>query len=145
MDPNSNNHVNFAMNRRDFFGRFALGLGGVALAGLFRSPQAAPIDPFAGIFTSPHLAPKAKRIIYLFMSGGPSQLDLFDYKPTLNKMNGQDLPESIRMGQRLTTMTSNQARLPMAGSVFKFARHGHAGTWVSELLPYTAKDRKSVV
>jgi hypothetical protein len=73
------------------------------------------------------------------MSGGPSQLELFDYKPTLNKMNGEDLPESIRMGQRLTTMTSNQARLPMAGSAFKFAQHGKSGAWVSELLPNTAK------
>ena len=137
------NHVNFEMNRRDFFGRFGLGLGGVALTGLLRGAQAAPVpavpNPFAGILSSPHLAAKAKRIIYLFMSGGPSQLDLFDYKPKLNEMNGQDLPESIRKGQRLTTMTSNQARLPMAGSIFKFERHGKSGTWVSELLPYTAK------
>jgi len=73
------------------------------------------------------------------MSGGPSQLDLFDYKPKLNQMNGEDLPASIRMGQRLTTMTSNQARLPMAGSIFKFAQHGESGQWMSELLPYTAK------
>lgn len=130
-------HVNFAMNRRDFFGRFALGLGGAALTGLFQKAQAA--SPFAGILDAPHFAPKAKRIIYLFMSGGPSQLDLFDYKPKLAAMNGQDLPESIRMGQRLTTMTSNQAHLPMAGSIFKFARHGQSGAWFSELLPHTAK------
>jgi hypothetical protein len=136
-------HINFEMNRRDFFARFGLGLGGVALTSLFRQGTAASVaeapTPFAGILQAPHLAPRAKRIIYLFMSGGPSQLDLFDYKPKLNEMNGQDLPDSIRMGQRLTTMTSNQARLPMAGSVFKFARHGKNGTWVSELLPYTAK------
>ena len=72
------------------------------------------------------------------MSGGPSQLDLFDYKPLLNEMNGQDLPESVRMGQRLTGMSANQATLPMAGSIFKFGRHGQSGTWVSELLPHTA-------
>ena len=86
-----------------------------------------------------HVPPKAKRIIYLFMSGGPSQLDLFDYKPLLNQMNGQDLPESVRMGQRLTGMSANQATLPMAGSIFKFARHGQSGAWVSELLPHTAR------
>src|SRR5437868_6901144 len=95
-------HVNFEMNRRDFFGRFALGLGGAALFGLLKGdafgavPAAAP-NPFKGILDSPHFAPKAKRIIYLFMSGGPSQMDLFDYKPLLNKMNGQDLPASVRM------------------------------------------------
>lgn len=135
-----NKHVNFEMNRRDFFNRFGLGLGGVALAGLFRGSRAGEVaSPFSGALPAPHLTAKAKRIIYLFMSGGPSQLDLFDYKPKLNEMNGQDLPESIRKGQRLTTMTSNQARLPMAGSHFEFARHGQAGAWVSELLPYTAK------
>ena len=72
------------------------------------------------------------------MSGGPSQLDLFDYKPLLNQMNGQDLPDSVRRGQRLTGMSANQATLPMAGSIFKFARHGQCGAWVSELLPHTA-------
>ena len=74
-----------------------------------------------------HIAPRAKRVIYLFMSGGPSQLDLFDYKPLLNQMNGQDLPESVRMGQRLTGMSANQATLPLAGSIFPFARHGTVG------------------
>ena len=138
MSEPQNTHINFEMNRRDFFRRFALGMGGVALTSLFRS-SAAELNSLAGMLPSPHLTAKARRIIYLFMSGGPSQLDLFDYKPKLNEMNGQDLPESIRMGQRLTTMTSNQARLPMAGSAFKFARHGKSGTWVSELLPYTAK------
>ena len=136
---NRNQHVNFEMNRRDFFGRFALGIGGVALTGLLRSHAANVSSPFAGVLDSAHLPARAKRIIYLFMSGGPSQLDLFDYKPKLSEMNGQDLPESIRMGQRLTTMTSNQARLPMAGSIFKFERHGQSGQWISELLPYTAK------
>jgi len=132
------------MNRRDFLGRFALGLGGAALAGLFNreagaASVAAASNPFKGILPAPHFAPKANRIIYLFMSGGPSQLDLFDYKPLLNKMNGQDLPASVRMGQRLTGMSANQATLPMAGSIFKFAQHGKSGAWLSELMPWTAK------
>src|SRR5688572_19390119 len=102
-------HVNFEMNRRDFFGRFALGMGGMALFGLLnRDAEGAPpiaANPFKGILDKPHFVPKAKRIIYLFMSGGPSQHDLFDYKPLLNKLNGQDLPASVRMGQRLTGMS----------------------------------------
>ena len=123
------------MDRRQFFGRFAMGLGGAALSGLFGSQ--ATESPSGGILGGPHLPAKAKRIIYLFMSGGPSQLDLFDWKPKLSEMNGQDLPESIRQGQRLTTMTANQARFPMAGSIFKFARHGKSGAWVSELFPHS--------
>jgi hypothetical protein len=135
------NHVNFQMNRRDFFGRFGLGMGGMALFGLLnRDSMAAPAaNPFQGILDQPHFAPKAKRVIYLFMSGGPSQHDLFDHKPLLNKLNGQDLPASVRMGQRLTGMSGNQATLPLAGSIFKFAQHGQAGAWVSELMPQTAK------
>src|SRR6267378_3121821 len=135
--------INFAMNRRDFFGRFALGIGGAALSGLLKSEVfAAPArtaSPFRGTLDAPHFAPKAKRIIYLFMSGGPSQVDLFDYKPLLNQMNGQDLPASVRMGQRLTGMTGYQATLPLAGSIFPFAQQGRSGAWVSELLPWTAK------
>lgn len=134
-------HVNFQMNRRDFFGRFGLGMGGMALAGLLRgeSHAATPPNPFRGILDQPHLPPKAKRIIYLFMSGGPSQHDLFDHKPLLNQLNGQDLPASVRGAQRLTGMSGNQATLPLAGSIFKFARHGQSGAWVSELMPHTAK------
>ena len=136
-------HINFQMNRREFFGRFGLGLGGAALFGLFdRDLAAAPggaANLFKGILAAPHFPPKAKRIIYLFMSGGPSQHDLFDYKPLLNKMNGQDLPESVRKGQRLTGMSANQAVLPLAGSLFKFAQHGQCRAWVSELMPQTAK------
>ena len=98
------------------------------------------IDPaYRGVLAQPHHAPKAKRVIYLFMSGGPSQLDLFDHKPLLNQMNGKDLPESVRMGQRLTGMSGNQATLPLAGSLFQFAQHGKSGTSVSELLPHTAR------
>src|SRR5690349_10529879 len=92
------------LSRRDFLGRFAMGLGGAALASLMSqgarasaAPSAPEKSPFAGILPAPHIPPRANRIIYLFMSGGPSQLDLFDYKPLLNKMNGQDLPASVRM------------------------------------------------
>ncbi|AGA31166.1 DUF1501 domain-containing protein [Singulisphaera acidiphila] len=137
-------HIDFGMSRRDFFGRFALGLGGAALGSLLErdaaaaSPSAVP-SPFQGILAAPHHAPRAKRIIFLFMSGGPSQLDLFDHKPLLNRMNGQDLPDSVRKGQRLTGMSGNQASLPLAGSLFSFAQHGQAGSTVSELLPWTAK------
>src|SRR5687768_11109969 len=142
MTPRSCNNFEFAMNRRNFLARCGLGLGGVALMNLLNggapTASASPSSPFTGILPAPHLAPKAKRIIYLFMSGGPSQMDLFDHKPLLNEMNGQDLPASVRMGQRLTGMSGNQARLPLAGSIFKFARHGKSGATVSELLPHTA-------
>ena len=87
----------------------------------------------------PHFPPTAKRVIYLFQSGGPSQMDMFDYKPRLNDLRGTDLPASIRMGQRLTGMTSTQAAFPVAPPMFKFAQHGQSGAWVSELLPHTAK------
>src|SRR5579864_8429816 len=131
------------LSRRDFLGRFALGLGGAAVASLMSqnaqasTPPTPEKSPFSGILPAPHLTSRANRIIYLFMSGGPSQLDLFDYKPLLNKMNGEDLPASVRMGQRLTGMSANQATLPMAGSIFKFARHGQSRAWVSDLLPWT--------
>jgi hypothetical protein len=133
------------MTRRDFFGRFAFGLGGAAVAGMFHSSGMAAsklakaASPYQGLPDFPNFAPRAKRIIYLFMSGGPSQMDLFDYKPRLNEMNGQELPASVRMGQRLTGMSANQASLPLAGSAFKFQRHGQSGAWVSEVLPHTAK------
>jgi len=87
----------------------------------------------------PHFAPKAKRVIYLFQSGAPSQMDLFDYKPALAKLRGSDLPDSVRKGQRLTSMTSRQERFPVAPSKFAFAQHGQCGAWISELLPHTAK------
>ena len=136
------NHIQFDMSRREFFGKFALGIGGMALAQLLRSPASAAsalVGADRGLPGFPNFAPRAKRIIYLFMSGGPSQMDLFDYKPALNKMNGQELPASVRMGQRLTTMSAFQASLPLAGSIFKFQQHGRCGAWVSELLPHTAK------
>ena len=139
-------HIDFRMNRRDFFGRFGLGLGGAALATLAagdafaaKGKPAATANPFDGILRTGHLPARAKRVIYLFMSGGPSQLETFDWKPELVRRTGEDLPESVRRGQRLTGMSAQQATLPMAGSVFGFQRHGQSGAWISDLLPWTAK------
>ena len=87
----------------------------------------------------PHFAPKAKRCIYLHLVGAPPQMETFDYKPKMQELFDKDLPDSIRNGQRLTTMTSGQTRFPIAPSIFKFAQHGKSGAWVSELLPYTAR------
>jgi len=87
----------------------------------------------------PHIAPKAKRVVYLFMSGGPSQFETFDYKPKLISLAGQNLPDSVRKGQRLTGMSANQSALPMVPSAFKFNQHGQSQTWISELLPHTAQ------
>ena len=135
-------HINFAMNRREFFGRFGFGLGGAALFSLLHrdafGASASRADN-RGVLPAPNFPARARRVIYLFMAGGPSQLDLFDYKPVLNQRNGEDLPAEVRMGQRLTGMTGFQATLPMAGSLFQFARHGRSGAWVSELMPWTAK------
>jgi hypothetical protein len=134
------------LTRRQFFSGAGLAMGGVALNLLSPRVRAAVVraqalesrvhPPLAGF---PHFAPKAKRIIYLHMNGGPSQLDTFDYKPKLQDYFDRELPESIRQGQRITTMTSGQARFPVAPSIFKFAQHGKNGAWVSELLPWTAK------
>ncbi|MEZ6072096.1 MAG: DUF1501 domain-containing protein [Pirellulales bacterium] len=131
--------------RRHFLGRTATGIGTAALATLLNpavraaTPSAAPYfepEGNGGVLHALHHRPTAKRVIYLFMSGGPSQLDTFDYKPGLVDMFDKDLPDSIRQGQRITTMTSGQARLPVAPSKFSFAQHGEAGTWMSELLPH---------
>jgi Protein of unknown function (DUF1501) len=92
-----------------------------------------------GMDSIPHFMPRAERVIYLHMVGGPSQMDLFDYKPVMNDWYDKDLPESIRNGQRLTTMTSGQKRFPIAPSKYKFAQHGECGMWMSELLPHTSK------
>src|SRR5262245_50770447 len=129
------------MTRRHFFGRGALGLGVAALASVMpqRLLAAGDAPPTGGLPGLPHFAPRAKRAIYLFMSEGPSQMDTWDYKPNLAEQFDKDLPDSIRLGQRLTTMTSGQARLPIAPSKYKFTQHGKAGVWVSELLPWTAK------
>lgn len=120
--------------------RFGMGVGGMALAGLMGGDQLpATAAGAGGVLGQPHFRARAKRVIYLFMSGGPSQMELFDYKPLLNERNGEELPDSVRQGQRLTGMSGNQSTLPLAGSVFPFDRHGDSGTWVSELLPHTAK------
>lgn len=132
--------------RRQFFGRGANAVGVAALAALFgdRSASAFGAEASSQLAEAQqralnHFAPKAKHVIYLHMVGGPSQLDLYDYKPKMIDMYDKDLPDSIRNGQRLTTMTSGQARFPIAPSKYKFAQHGKNGMWVSELLPYTAK------
>ncbi|HEY2250989.1 MAG TPA: DUF1501 domain-containing protein, partial [Planctomycetaceae bacterium] len=124
------------LTRRHFFGRSALGLGAAALASLVRPARAA--EPSGGILRQPHLAPRAKRVIYLFMHGGPSQVDLFDHKPDLVKHHGEELPDSVRKGQRITGMTSGQKSFPVVASKFQFSRHGQSGAWVTELLPEMA-------
>jgi hypothetical protein len=129
------------LTRRHFFARGGLGLGTAALASLLgreRVAAAEAASEIGGVLGAPHFAPTAKRAIYLFMNGGPSQQDMWDYKPKTAELFDKDLPESIRNGQRLTTMTSGQKRFPIAPSKYKFAQHGRCGTWVSELLPYTA-------
>ena len=126
----------FEITRRHFLSKLSTGIGGAALASLMSEKSSAAA--IGEKLIADH-APKAKRVIYLFMSGGPSHMDLFDYKPKLNELNGQQLPDEVRRGQRLTGMSGNQASLPLAGSQFKFAQHGKSGAWVSELLPHTAK------
>lgn len=138
MDPIQNHFLSHT--RRHFFGRTACGLGTAALANcmspqLFANPSP-ELGTHGGSLPALHHAPKAKRVIWLFMADAPSQLDLYDYKPKLAEFFDKDLPESIRNGQRITTMTSGQARFPCAPSVFKFAQHGQCGSWVSELLPH---------
>ena len=131
------------LTRRAFFARTSVGIGTAALASLVKpdlfadSPQ---IDPqTGGLVGLPHFAPKAKRVIFLHQSGAPSQIELFDYKPQLDKLHGTELPASVRMGQRITGMTSGQSTLPVARSIFKFKQYGQSGTWISELLPHHGK------
>ncbi len=123
----------FFVTRRHFLSRLTAGIGGMALGSVL-SGNAASSHP-AGAF--PGFAPRAKRVIYLFMSGGPAQQDLFDEKPLLRQRNGEPLPDSVRAGQRLTGMSGNQAILPLAGSHFDFTAHGKSGTRISQLLPHT--------
>ena len=140
--PSHLEHLASTVNRRTFLSRTAMGLGTAALGAMMNPARAwarSSGDGSGGVLASPHFAPKAKRVIYLFQSGGPSQLETFDYKPKLEEMNGEELPDSVRQGQRLTGMSSGQSSLPLAGSQFSFAQHGKSGAWVSELLPYTSK------
>ncbi|MBX3180480.1 MAG: DUF1501 domain-containing protein [Candidatus Hydrogenedentes bacterium] len=118
------------LTRRQFFGRASAGIGAAALASLMAGATAHATAP------PHHLAPRAKRVIFLFQSGGPSQMELFDYKPALERFHGQELPASIRMGQRLTTMTSGQSALPVAASKFAFHQRGKSGLWLSEAIPH---------
>ncbi len=130
------------LTRRQLFGRTAVGVGTVALASLLDERLfAADRDPSlkaSGALPALHFAPKAKRVIYLFMSGGPSHIDLFDYKPKLKENHGKELPASVRMGQRVTGMTAGQKSFPCVSPMFKFSQHGKCGAWVSELLPNIA-------
>lgn len=135
--------IKYLSTRRHFLSRAACGFGTAALASLLGpvgllDAFGAPAKNFAADPIGPHFAPKAKRVIYLFQSGGPSHLELLDYKPTLQDLNGQELPESVRGGQRLTGMSAFQASLPMAGSQFNFKQAGRSGAWFSDLIPHTA-------
>src|SRR6185503_338740 len=140
MDPRLTYPLN--VTRRHFLGRAGVGIGVAALAELLQcdllaqTPGTEAIGALPGL---PHFAPKAKRVIYLFQGGGPSQIDLFDYKPELDKRQGSELPDSIRAGQRLTAMTSGQTSFPVARSIFPFKQYGTSGAWVSDLMPHTAK------
>ena len=133
------------LTRRHFFGLGSAGIGTAVLSSLLSedlsgaSPRTDSPENAGGLPGLPHFAPKAKRVIYLFQSGGPSQMDLFDYKPKLNDMRATELPDSIRQGQRLTGMTATQTSFPVAPSIFKFKQHGESGAWISDLMPHTAK------
>ena len=118
--------------RRTFLSSMSSAMGAAAMASLMKGAT-------TGVTGLPHHTAKAKRVLFLHQSGGPSQLDLFDYKPQLKKYSGQELPASIRMNQRITGMTSGQTSFPVTPTVFQFAQHGKNGTWLSELLPHTAK------
>ena len=130
-------HLHF--NRRRFLKGLGFGIGGMALGSLLIPDLFSTSEEGSMVAGLPHFAPRAKRIIYLFQNGAPSQLDLFDYKPLLNKMQGEDLPDSIRNGQRLTGMTADQKKFPLAGTVFQFGQYGQARAWISELMPFTSK------
>lgn len=137
MDCQSFQHF---QSRRDFLTKSALGLGALGLSTLL-NPMAAQVGDSGGGYGDilPHFAPKVKRVIYLFQSGAPSQIDLFDHKPLLQKMYGEELPASVRQGQRLTGMTAGQTSFPLAGTLFDFKQYGEAGAWMSELIPYQSE------
>src|SRR6187397_1117580 len=135
--------LKYNCTRRHFLSRSSLGIGALGLASLLdpailsgeTGPQSG--DAAGPLLKATHFVPRAKRVIYLFQSGGPSQLELFDYKPQLAKLHGSELPASVRMGQRLTGMTSGQKSFPVIAPKFTFRQCGQAGTWLSELLPHT--------
>jgi hypothetical protein len=132
-------HTHDQLSRRSFLSRTSLGLGAAALSSLLYNTTAQAATTSEGALGKPHFAPKVKRVIYLLQSGAPSQLELFDYKPKLEQMWGQNLPESVRKGQRLTGMTAGQSSFPLAASVYKFAQYGQSRMWISELLPHISK------
>ncbi|MDP8246098.1 MAG: DUF1501 domain-containing protein [Candidatus Hinthialibacter antarcticus] len=133
-------HKLHLLDRRRFLNQTSLGMGAVALNSLLApGVNADQRQSSGGVLNQLHFPARAKRVIYLFQSGGPSQMELFDYKPMLDKMHGQQLPDSVRKGQRLTGMSGGQSSLPLARSIFSFAQHGNSGSWVSELMPHTAK------
>ncbi|HEV8482952.1 MAG TPA: DUF1501 domain-containing protein [Blastocatellia bacterium] len=138
--------LELTLTRRQLFGLASSGIGVAALASLLEPPIFAASDtesnrdPKTGALVGlPHFPPKAKRVIFLHQSGAPSQIDLFDYKPKLQRYHSSELPDSVRMGQRITGMTSGQSSFPVVNSLFKFGQHGESGTWLSELLPHTAR------
>ena len=140
----NNNNKNKNYSRRDFLTRTSLGLGALSLGGLISPVDAYGNSNFLKLLESekqrlPHFIPKAKRVIYLFQSGAPSQLDLFDYKPKLNEMFGEEVPKSVLGDQRLTGMSSGQNTFPIAGTLFNFKQHGESAAWMSDLMPYTSK------
>jgi len=128
-------------NRRKFLGQLSTGLGSMAVMDLNQKAEAAHASQNLklGMLGATHYPAKAKRVIYLFQSGGPSQLDLFDHKPELRHQMGTDLPDSIRKGQRLTGMTAGQSTFPVAPSGFDFQQHGQSGQWMSNALPHLSK------
>lgn len=134
-------HFQNHLDRRHFLKKTSMGLGAIALSSLLeksvygRHAGSFPFNDLPG----PHFTPKAKRVVYLFQSGGPSQLELFDYKPLLKERHGQELPDSVRQGQRFTGMSAGQSSFPMTASIFDFKQYGQSGRWVSELMPYTAE------
>ena len=128
------------IDRRNFLNKTAMGMGAVALQQLISPLSSIGATMEDRIMSAlPTIAPKAKRVVFLFMAGGPSQFETFDYKPKLRDLFGTELPDSIRKGQRLTGMSANQSSLPVVPSLYDFKQHGKSGTWVSELLPYTAQ------
>ena len=142
-EKTTENEIKANFSRRHFFKKAGIGLGGLALASLLNPPSLLgynrPTSKLGGVLGKPHFAPRVKRVIYLFQSGAPSQFELFDHKPMLKKMHGEDLPPSVRGNQRLTGMTANQRSFPLVGSPFKFKRYGQSGATMSELVPHLAE------
>ena len=137
----NSDYIDFTSSRRRFLRQTSLGLGSIALANLINPSKvvASGLTGNGGVLKTHHFTPKAKRIIYLFQSGGPSQIETFDYKPALVKWHGQEIPDSVRGTQRNSGMVTDQSTFPLVKSFYNFQQHGQSGAWVSDLLPYTAK------